>query len=687
MSPRMKRRSAPKQPVPIKADPLARLGAVGRGILFAHLLLTPLLFTQANVEGFEFVKFLALIATVLALLVVGTLALPYLSWDIVRHELRQPLVLAGLIFVSSAALSTVASTDWHTSFYGHFENYAGFITILAYFVLFVAAKTLIRTREQIRLMLWAVAFAAIGVTAYGLLQVARFDPLVWENHSIVSGFVRPFSTLGHANYLGAWLILALPLILVLATGRLRIVIGVLAVLMGLLLVLTMSRAAWLGAAGAAVVGLVYWSRSGSGWRRRLLAASAIGMAGLLVVVFLAGESLRSALASRTERFLDGAGRAEIWSASGKMFAERPIVGTGPETFHHHFGRHSGVSFWEHSWGFTPTRAHNEFLHILATQGIVGILAMMGVLGTLVWSLQRAWRLKPDQRGLIVAVAAALGGFFITELFGFTVIACGSLSLVLAAMIARLAQEPLVETAVHVAPPSVLSWRFAQVALIASCGFLFVQLVADPLRADLRSASAQLASTKDGALRRHQEAVRLCPRSPLYWNRYAACAEEAGRWEGDVRERERYYLLARKGYAQAVAREPGNGFHHAGLGRAYTELARLGYANPHEAFAAFDAALARDPSVAYFYVDASQAALQLGDAERAATYVRAGLDRFPDYGVMRRQAALLLLLRNRPLEALPEFDRALAADWKGETGDRELTAKIRGEVIRRMGQSQ
>jgi hypothetical protein len=89
-------------------------------------------------------------------------------------------------------------------------------------------------------------------------------------------------------------------------------------------------------------------------------------------------------------------------------------------------------------------------------------------------------------------------------------------------------------------------------------------------------------------------------------------------------------------------------------------------------------------VAYFYVDASQAALQLGYAEKAAAYIRAGLERYPSFGAMRRQAAMLHLLHNRPLDAIPEFDRALAADWKGDVTERELTAKIRAEVIRRMG---
>jgi hypothetical protein len=112
------------------------------------------------------------ITTALALLVVGALALPYLAWNDIRNEFRHPMSLAGLAFVASALLSTIASTDLQTSLYGHYENFTGFVTIIAYFILFVAAKALLRTSEQIQSVLLAVVFAAIGVTVYGLLQTS-----------------------------------------------------------------------------------------------------------------------------------------------------------------------------------------------------------------------------------------------------------------------------------------------------------------------------------------------------------------------------------------------------------------------------------------------------------------------------------------------------------------------------------
>jgi tetratricopeptide (TPR) repeat protein len=252
------------------------------------------------------------------------------------------------------------------------------------------------------------------------------------------------------------------------------------------------------------------------------------------------------------------------------------------------------------------------------------------------------------------------------------------------MVGRLAQDPEAQLKTCAVPQAALPRRCAQIGLVGCCGFLFVHLVADPLRADLNSSAASLAKTPGEALRCHREAVRICPRATLYWNRFAGFAESRGRWEHDGVQRERDYRTAQDAFANAVQREPGNGDHRAGLGRAQAELAKLGKADPQSAFAAFDAALQCDPSVAFFYVDASQAALQLGAADRAAAYIRAGLERYPSYGAMRKQAAMLLLLHNRPLEALSEFDRALAADWKGETDERRTAAEIQAEVVRRIG---
>src|SRR5207247_617159 len=113
--------------------------------------------------------------------------------------------------------------------------------------------------------------------------------------------------------------------------------------------------------------------------------------------------------------------------------ERPVLGTGPDTFQLVFGRHRGVAQMLSEWDTTPTRAHNEPIHILATQGIVGIVAIALLLAGLVQAGLRAWRQGPaEDRGLIAALAAGLAGFGVHSLFSFTVLGYGTLFVTLAA---------------------------------------------------------------------------------------------------------------------------------------------------------------------------------------------------------------------------------------------------------------
>jgi tetratricopeptide (TPR) repeat protein len=425
----------------------------------------------------------------------------------------------------------------------------------------------------------------------------------------------------------------------------------------------------------------------------VVGALGLGVSGLVI----ANHDWTQGIASRVQKFTDGSGRSELWSAAWSMFRERPLTGSGPDTFHHVFGRHDGGAYWSQSWGVTPTRAHNEFLHVLATQGIFGALAGIAIAIALCFSFVRAWRVQPRQRGLIVCVATALAGFFITEMFSYTVIACGSLIVVLAAFASRLGQE---ETPHPALPPKRgegkpnFSPRFGgragwgvvlQAAPLAGCAFLLLQLVIDPLRADLLSAEAELltATQPEQALKLHEEAVRICPREPRYWNRMAGCAEDLALESIDVETRCRLLERALHGYTEAATRESANGHHHNNRGRVLGELARMGRARADEAFAAFDTALRLDPVNAYFYADASQAALALGAPDRAEGWIDAGLRRYTDWGQLRKQEGMLLLLRDRPREALSVLQIAVSANWHDDNSGLQAALKVREEVQRRL----
>lgn len=137
----------------------------------------------------------------------------------------------------ACAVSAVGAEDRRAAWLGLHGSYDGVLHQAAYAALFLAGRGL--TPEDLRTPL---AVGAVGVCAYALTQVAGMDPLRWRHTARLGAYVRPMSTLGHPNHLGAWLVLAWPL----CWPLWPLVVPV--------LLLARSRAAWAGALVALAVG-------------------------------------------------------------------------------------------------------------------------------------------------------------------------------------------------------------------------------------------------------------------------------------------------------------------------------------------------------------------------------------------------------------------------------------------------
>ena len=122
----------------------------------------------------------------------------------------------------------------------------------------VATRAVCEGLDDARRLLLAPVVAAAGAAVYALVQVAGSDPTLYVRVAGHGGLVRPFATLGHPNFLAAYLVMALPLIVYalaralghrhrLAAGALTIV----AVAAGTAVAVAVSRGAWLALAAAA----------------------------------------------------------------------------------------------------------------------------------------------------------------------------------------------------------------------------------------------------------------------------------------------------------------------------------------------------------------------------------------------------------------------------------------------------
>ncbi len=469
----------------------SRVASAARALLAVLLVLIPLCFTQWTLEAFELLKVSLLHVGALGLLALGASALllrPSGGVSLLARVrgwagevAREPLALGFVLLLLSGLVSTVTSLSRWTSLVGAHESYSGLPTVLAYGVLFFATRAVCRSGAQARVLLAAPVLASALVAGYAWAQWLDVDALRWERVATLGERARIFSTLGHPSHLAAWLAMALPLVALFAlraraAGQRAVLVrlGALAAAGLGAAVLTFSRGGWLALLAAlGVLGLGH-SRHLS---RRAVALGALGL-GLLAVVLGVGLWLApedggalAALRGRLLHFGEGSTRLHIWRAALGMFTEHPLWGTGLDTFQLAFEGKRSAEYWQLEWNGTPAKAHNAPLHMLATQGALGGLALLVVCGGAGLALRRAGRrLGAEERPLLVVVAAGLLAFGVQDLFSFGVAATGSLAVVLCGVLSGLGREGGSEVALS-APRKAERWALGLAGALGCAVFL------------------------------------------------------------------------------------------------------------------------------------------------------------------------------------------------------------------------
>jgi tetratricopeptide (TPR) repeat protein len=300
---------------------------------------------------------------------------------------------AALALLGVAALATMMSIAPYQSLTGLYPEYQGLLLLLASAFAGFGASALADDDATWRLVGRAAVVALLVVAAYALLQFAGLDPVSYQREFVLR---RVRSTLGNASNLGVFVCLALPLAIAYARASERGAWPLLAwagVAAGALtLALSLSRGAWLGALAGTAAWLLAEGRS---WdRQRRLRTAAIAAVVALVAALLLALAVPSA-GSRLGSLVDASGgtarwRMEVWSATARLVAERPVLGFGPSTFRYAFPPRRTASMMA---GETGTQAlddpHNLLASAAVSAGIAGLIALLWLLAE---ALLAAWRL-------------------------------------------------------------------------------------------------------------------------------------------------------------------------------------------------------------------------------------------------------------------------------------------------------
>ena len=226
---------------------------------------------------------------------------------------------------------------------------------------------------------------------------------------------RPTGLLIHPNVLAAYFVLTLPLALALAlTARARwerALASAAAVCGTAALYLSLSRSGWIGMGTALAIGAVLAWR----WHALLLTRTvrlAMAVVGLALILGIAWKADRIYL-----RFTETAGQAldfrrEYALTAWRMVVDHPLLGVGLNTFTDHAVRYdaSGTS------RLKAFPVHNAYLLELAETGFPGGLAFSAmVIAMLAAAFRAARRSTGETRILVLALAAGIAGFWVTQL--------------------------------------------------------------------------------------------------------------------------------------------------------------------------------------------------------------------------------------------------------------------------------
>jgi O-antigen ligase len=357
----------------------------------------------------------------LAVLLVGSAALiPLIALRAQDHKNRllslfksKHAIITGL-YMTAVLTSTILSGDPTATLFGNFYNQMGLIPRLCFFVCFIALIVGIGSNQtRLETALWAMLCAGLLVSVYALSQFFGYDPflpsVLYTSDSPEGVVVRVIGTLGHADYLGNFLLYTTPLAAALAIasrGLARLFATLAAALSLIAIAGSGTRGAWVGLVCGTVIfaALILRDRKRIPMRptgTQLARAALLGFLFILVVsvAMSLSPASRSIVARARLTFTEGftgAGRINLWRDSIKMVPAFALTGSGPDNFRKAFLPYKSKELGR-ATVVNSESSHNSYLDAAISFGVPGFLLYVAIITSSFNLLFRAGRRKTDDR--------------------------------------------------------------------------------------------------------------------------------------------------------------------------------------------------------------------------------------------------------------------------------------------------
>ena len=403
------------------------------------------LFLLPGVTEYGYAKTIAGLIAISVLTVLWGLS----AWQKGTWEIRLPWISFPLLaFVVASLLSLIAATNGRVVI-------QSLVLVIFFAQLLLIIVNVVRERKDVCLLLFAILAAAFLMTLYGLLQYLGIMRGAYGG----TGRGEVISTLGNRNYLGGFLTyLFFPSVVLLFRLRsswLRIAtILMIAFSFGMIFLVQQTGivVALIVASAALIVGWLIFRPIEPIRRTRTWLLVLLGVLVLTFLIEAPSGPLNSVVGLSQDASLgswisdlwarqSGGTRTWDWWVGWEMFKAHPVTGVGLGNYKLNFVPYK-ATFLEtprgeaYNW-YIPraAQAHNEYVQILAEIGILGTLAVVGLIGVFVVSVWlRLWRNRDeDARMDLLLFACGIVAFLVHALVSFPLhLPASSLVLVLVA---------------------------------------------------------------------------------------------------------------------------------------------------------------------------------------------------------------------------------------------------------------
>ncbi len=349
-------------------------------MICVFVVIMPLLFCKWNDQSpFEMIKayFSAASITVIA----GIFLVSRLFKE--KIEIRYNMWVWGLLIYLAAYMLSFAFAGHHySSLWGVLNLPAGSVMTVTTFVIMSLISVQIFSHEHsLKKLAACFVFCAFLMSLYGILQHFGGDPIKWWVYASMEE--RALSTMGQSVGYGTVLGCCLPLcfaFFITAQNRKKAILWAITfICMNLGILYSGSRLPILAYFLVMVIFLGFLAifkrkLAAISWKRIAIAYAIIILANVAYFAEPGQNSLQNKLGA--EEIKNGYGtRFIVWGTAFEMWKKNPWLGVGPENFGEEFNHLQTVEQnYGESWNLIWHKAHNEFIHYLATTGIIGFAA-------------------------------------------------------------------------------------------------------------------------------------------------------------------------------------------------------------------------------------------------------------------------------------------------------------------------